>query len=149
MFVDAINCPNCGAHELEGKFCAYCGTQLLKEEPEIEIDPFMEEDSFELPVGEYKGTNCSVILEESAFLISRSGGKKCVRIPYNELHGLYYYRPKDKFGAWGIWLFAGQAMRPYRFPTENIVIMRPQKRMRALSPSLRWQRLFISRFSGF
>lgn len=24
------NCPNCGGNELDGRFCAYCGTQLLE-----------------------------------------------------------------------------------------------------------------------
>lgn len=104
--MDEINCPNCGAHELHGRFCAYCGTQLFQDEPEELLNLDGVKDSYDIPVGEYIGCNCNVVLETNAiaikqFFFSQSGRISEVRIPFDQIVGAYYFRPEDKYITWG------------------------------------------------
>ena len=104
--MEQITCPHCGAHELEGIRCAYCGSQLLKGEPEDMYSPFTEKDSYTIPVGEYVGCNCNVVLQEDAivvrqFVIGQKGNRYNTRIPYNQIDGVFFYRPEYKWAAIG------------------------------------------------
>lgn len=99
-------CPNCGASELNGKFCAYCGTQLIADKDLPMVDPFRQKDTFDIPVGEYKGCNCNVVLMQDAlmirsFVLGGSGNYNNVVIPYKDISGIFFYRSEPKFGSAG------------------------------------------------
>ena len=106
MTTTAFVCPNCGGNQLRGRYCAFCDSQILDQSVLNAAERADKQDSFDIPVGEYQGTNCNVVLGREEFTIRHftffESGNVCnLTIPYRKIVKLHYYRPKDKFATWG------------------------------------------------
>lgn len=112
-----FRCPYCGGNELQGRFCAYCDSLILEEEPqETPQAPARQEKTVEaLPVTkrdvpdvsvyrEYHGLNTLVELQADGFVVVHKilgQPDRRNRIRYEDIRGLYYFRPENKFSAYG------------------------------------------------
>lgn len=103
-----FRCPYCGGNELQGRCCAYCDSIILEEDPkETQQVPAKQEQPPAISVyREYEACNCTLTLEQDAFVIRNYLiGKKAelnkTRIPYDEIRALYFLRPEPKFASAG------------------------------------------------
>ena len=105
-----FRCPYCGCNELQGRFCAYCDSLILEEEPQetrqpLEPQPAPMQEEAEVSIDrEYDGCNTLVELQADAVCFRNHFlGKQDIshRIRYSDIRSLHYYRPKDKFISWG------------------------------------------------